>query len=199
MWSVKNTQPHFISESKKGKIGKFFFFCTDDTFAVNVYLLFQSENDFGQLVNKSFQFGSIKLFKDNRHLKCCLFQVFVPITCTEVATIHINLHKHRVGASLHLPQFGCPFAWLPVGNARVIQSTSDKHEGVFFISYIVVGGVFGNVLMVLLLIWISPFFPLRHREGDGRVAHGVHHVHKRYICHCNFEEVWSQVDGGTNQ
>jgi hypothetical protein len=112
-----------------------------------------------------------------------VFDIFVAIRGTEMTGAEVGLQEREVAVCFVFPQLGDPFQWLPISNARVVQASSDEKGRVclsansremsegggrggegYLCGDIGVRTVATHVLIIFLLVWISPLFPLPLRE-----------------------------------
>ena len=117
-----------------------------------------------------------------------------------MARAHIGFEQEDILVGLGGAQLGGPFGGLPIGHARIVQTTGDKQRRVSLRLHIVIGGIAADQLKRRLVgDRVAPFRPFAGRQRQGFILHRVEHIDERYMCRNRTPQLGVGVDDDTHQ
>ena len=113
---------------------------------------------------------------------------------------HIHLQQGQAVIGPALAQASDEFGRLPIGHARVGETTRGEDVGIGHVLDLVVGRVLDHRLIIFrALDRIAPFRPFRRGQGQFRVRHGVDHVDEGNRCNGAGKQVGLEIDRRTDE
>ena len=99
-----------------------------------------------------------------------------------MASAHVGFEQQHIVVGLHIAQLGDHLCRLPIGHARVIQSSGPQHGRVSLCRDIVIGAIAADIFeRGLVGDWVAPFGPFARRQRQILVEHGVEHIDKGHM------------------
>ena len=117
-----------------------------------------------------------------------------------MARFHVGAQDDEVAVGFLGAQPRHPLGRLPISDARIGEPGQHEHGRIGLGRYVVVGRIGEDVPEGLgVLDRIAPFRPLRRRERQTVVEHGVEHVDERHFGNDAAEQIRPQVGDRPHQ
>ena len=113
--------------------------------------------------------------------------------------LHIAVQIERFPVRPNRTNFSDPFGRLPILHLTVVQTGSDQKRRVVDGLNPIVGRIRQHAEVRLFFVGIAPLFVFPGGQGNGRVQHGGHHVHKRNGGHNSPEQIRAQIEHRAHQ
>ena len=113
--------------------------------------------------------------------------------------IHVDMQQQRRIVLLQRPQLRHILRRLPIHHLRIVQARLHQHRRIVPGLQIIVRRVRPHVLKRLGFIRIPPLLILRHRQGQGRIEHRIHHIHERHMRQHHSEQIRPLIHHGPHQ